>query len=107
MSTSRRGGATDHRAATRVRLGSELWKAELVPGGETVSVGSAIRVVEVRGLTLVVEPVTTKPDGWIRTRRTTLVRQGDQTIAVLKGRKRETNPSTDFLDEDDLEQGRY
>jgi hypothetical protein len=56
---------------------------------------------------LVVEPVTTKPDGWIRTRRTTLVRQGDQTIAVLKGRKRETNPSTDFLDEDDLEQGRY
>jgi membrane protein implicated in regulation of membrane protease activity len=41
-----------------VRLGSELWKAELVPGSETASVGSAIRVVEVRGLTLVVEPVT-------------------------------------------------
>ena len=41
-----------------VRLGSELWKAELVLGSETVSVGSAIRVVEVRGLTLVVEPVT-------------------------------------------------
>jgi membrane protein implicated in regulation of membrane protease activity len=40
-----------------VRLGSELWKAELAPGGETVPVGSAIRVVEVRGLTLVVEPV--------------------------------------------------
>jgi membrane protein implicated in regulation of membrane protease activity len=40
-----------------VRLGSELWKAELVPGSETASVGSAIRVVEVRGLTLVVEPV--------------------------------------------------
>jgi hypothetical protein len=56
---------------------------------------------------LVVEPVTTKPDGWIRTRQTTLVKQGDQTIAVLKGRKRQTNPSTDFLDEDDLEQGRY
>ena len=41
-----------------VRLGSELWKAELVCGSGTVSVGSAIRVVEVRGLTLVVEPVT-------------------------------------------------
>jgi membrane protein implicated in regulation of membrane protease activity len=40
-----------------VRLGSELWKAELVPGSGQVSVGSAIRVVEVRGLTLVVEPV--------------------------------------------------
>jgi membrane protein implicated in regulation of membrane protease activity len=41
-----------------VKLGSELWKAELVRGSETASVGSAIRVVEVRGLTLVVEPVT-------------------------------------------------
>ena len=41
-----------------VKLGSELWKAELVPGAETVAVGSAIRVVEVRGLTLVVEPVS-------------------------------------------------
>jgi membrane-bound ClpP family serine protease len=40
-----------------VRLGSELWKAELVSGSEPVSVGSAIRVVEVRGLTLVVESV--------------------------------------------------
>jgi membrane protein implicated in regulation of membrane protease activity len=41
-----------------VRLGPELWKAELVNGSEDVSVGSAIRVVEVRGLTLIVEPVT-------------------------------------------------
>jgi hypothetical protein len=56
---------------------------------------------------LVLESVASKPDGAIRTRRTTLVRQGGETIAVLKGRKRETNPSTDFLDEDDLEQGRY
>jgi membrane protein implicated in regulation of membrane protease activity len=41
-----------------VRLGSELWKAELLSGSGTVSVGSAVRVVEVHGLTLVVEPVT-------------------------------------------------
>ena len=41
-----------------VKLGSELWKAELLCGSETASVGSAIRVVELRGLTLVVEPVT-------------------------------------------------
>ena len=41
-----------------VRLGSERWKAELVCGSGTVSVGSAIRVVELRGLTLIVEPVT-------------------------------------------------
>ncbi len=41
-----------------VKLGSERWKAELVCGDGTVSVGSAIRVVELRGLTLIVEPVT-------------------------------------------------
>jgi len=41
-----------------VRLGSELWKAELVSGSGSVSVGSTIRVVEVRGLTLAVESVT-------------------------------------------------
>ena len=41
-----------------VRLGSERWKAELVSGSEAVTVGSAIRVVELRGLTLIVEPVT-------------------------------------------------
>jgi len=41
-----------------VRLGSELWKAELASGSGSIPVGSAIRVVEVRGLTLVVEPAT-------------------------------------------------
>ena len=41
-----------------VRLGSERWKAELVSGSGAASVGSAIRVVELRGLTLIVEPVT-------------------------------------------------
>jgi membrane protein implicated in regulation of membrane protease activity len=40
-----------------VRLGSELWKAELASGSGSVLEGSAIRVVEVRGLTLIVEPV--------------------------------------------------
>lgn len=40
-----------------VRLGSELWKAELASGSGSVSVGSAIRVVEACGLTLIVEPV--------------------------------------------------
>jgi membrane protein implicated in regulation of membrane protease activity len=41
-----------------VKLGSELWKAELLCGSGTASAGSAIRVVEIRGLTLIVEPVT-------------------------------------------------
>jgi membrane-bound ClpP family serine protease len=42
-----------------VRLGSELWKAELVSGCGPVAEGSAIRVVEVHGLTLIVEPLST------------------------------------------------
>ncbi len=41
-----------------VRLGAELWKAELDSGSGPVPAGSAIRVVEVRGLTLIVEPLT-------------------------------------------------
>jgi len=41
-----------------VRLGSELWKAELASGSGSLPVGSSIRVVEVRGLTLIVEPAT-------------------------------------------------
>jgi membrane protein implicated in regulation of membrane protease activity len=41
-----------------VKLGSELWKAELVSGSGSLSAGSTIRVVEVRGLTLIVEPVS-------------------------------------------------
>ncbi len=41
-----------------VRLGSERWKAELVCGSGVVPVGSSIRVVELRGLTLIVEPLT-------------------------------------------------
>jgi membrane protein implicated in regulation of membrane protease activity len=41
-----------------VKLGSERWKAELVAGGGAAPEGSEIRVVEVRGLTLVVELVT-------------------------------------------------
>ncbi len=39
-----------------VRLGSERWRAELAPGSAPVEAGAAVRVVAVRGLTLVVEP---------------------------------------------------
>ena len=41
-----------------VRLGSELWKAELASSNGAIPVGSAVRVVDVRGLTVIVEPVT-------------------------------------------------
>jgi membrane protein implicated in regulation of membrane protease activity len=40
-----------------VRLGSELWKAELAGGAGALPSGVSVRVVGVRGLTVVVEPV--------------------------------------------------
>lgn len=42
-----------------VRLGSELWRAELASGSGSLAAGSSVRVVAVRGLTLVVEPEAT------------------------------------------------
>lgn len=39
-----------------VRVGAELWRAELAPGCEAAEAGAAVRVRSVRGLTLVVEP---------------------------------------------------
>ena len=39
-----------------VRIGAELWRAEPVHDAPSLGVGSEIRVLEVRGLTLIVEP---------------------------------------------------
>ncbi len=38
-----------------VMVGSELWNAELAPGAEPVPAGSGVRIVELQGLTLLVE----------------------------------------------------
>jgi membrane-bound ClpP family serine protease len=40
-----------------VRVGSELWKARVFPEREPVPAGTAIRVIELQGLELIVEPV--------------------------------------------------
>ncbi len=40
-----------------VMVGSELWNAEVIAGAGPVSAGSAVRVVNLQGLTLLVEPV--------------------------------------------------
>jgi membrane-bound ClpP family serine protease len=40
-----------------VMVGSELWNAEVAAGGEPVAAGKAVRVVNLRGLTLLVEPI--------------------------------------------------
>ena len=57
-----RGTAQDPlRPSGYVRISSELWRAELRPGAPSVKQGDRIRVLEVRGLTLVVEPDDSEP----------------------------------------------
>jgi len=55
---------------------------------------------------VVVEPILTHNDGDALTRRTTLVRQGDRTIAVIKGRSHHYDVNEDVYDEDDVDAGR-
>ncbi len=38
-----------------VRVGAELWRAELAPGCAAIDAGAHVHVCEVRGLTLIVE----------------------------------------------------
>ena len=52
---------------------------------------------------IVVEPVHSKQDGRPLTRRTTIVKQGDKVLAVMKGISHHFNASTDVYDEDALE----
>jgi membrane protein implicated in regulation of membrane protease activity len=39
-----------------VRVGAELWRAELAPGASAIDADAPVRVCDVRGLTLIVEP---------------------------------------------------
>jgi membrane protein implicated in regulation of membrane protease activity len=39
-----------------VRIGAELWRAELRPDAAPIETGAGVRVVALRGLTLIVEP---------------------------------------------------
>ena len=41
-----------------VSVGAELWSAELAPENATADIGSTVRVIEIRGLTLLVEPLS-------------------------------------------------
>ena len=46
-----------------VRVGAELWRARLADSQAMVACGSSLRVCEVRGMTLVVEPAAEEDDG--------------------------------------------
>ena len=83
------------------------------PGG-TVSVATGnARVPEIQvpigenAAPIIVEPVNAKRTGDFRTRRVTVIRQGDRTVAVVKSSPVVQNPSTDIYDEDELEQGEF
>ena len=52
---------------------------------------------------IVVEPILTKSTNDARTRRTTVVKQGDKVLAIMKGPKHDLDVSSDIHDEDDLE----
>ena len=50
---------------------------------------------------LVIEPRLMAAPGDFRTRRVTIVRQGDKTLAVIKSSQHNYNVSQDILNEDD------
>ncbi|MGH0031487.1 MAG: DUF4124 domain-containing protein [Myxococcota bacterium] len=54
---------------------------------------------------IVIEPVNAKRAGDSRTRRVTVVRQGGETLAVIKGNPHVYNVATDIYDEEDLVEG--
>ncbi|HKA16616.1 MAG TPA: hypothetical protein VKH41_16465 [Myxococcota bacterium] len=55
------------------------------------------------GAPVVVEPILTKEGDRVRTRRATVVRQGDKVLAILKGRSHHVDVNSDIYDEDALE----
>jgi hypothetical protein len=54
---------------------------------------------------VVMEPVLIREKGDLRTRRATVVRQGDRILALLKDSQHNYNVNQDILDEAELEQG--
>jgi hypothetical protein len=51
---------------------------------------------------IVVEPILTKEDGRARTRRATIVKQGDKVVAIMMGRSHHVDVNSDIYDEDEL-----
>ncbi|MDH3521778.1 MAG: hypothetical protein OEM49_15115 [Myxococcales bacterium] len=84
-------------AAQRSRGVRSIAVATGNPQAPTVNIES-----EHSGAPIVVDPVYTIDPGSAVTRRTTLVRQGDRTIAVLKGRSHETDLGSDVYKTSEL-----
>lgn len=84
--------------------------AAATPGTLLVSTGgenaSQIEVpMSAEGAPVVVEPGLSKRTNDSRTRRVTVVKQGERTIAVIKGSDHNLDPVSGILDEDELDAG--
>ena len=55
---------------------------------------------------IVVEPILTRQGNRPTTRRSTIVKQGDKVLAIMKGYPRHTDVNSDIYDEDALAEGR-
>lgn len=76
-----------------------------IPTGPTGNGASSPSIeVAANGSTdpLVVEPILTKEDNRVRTRRATVVKQGDKIIAIMKGPQHHFDVTSDIHDEDSL-----
>ena len=51
---------------------------------------------------IVVEPILTKEGDRVRTRRATIIKQGDKILAIMKGRSHHVDVTRDIYDEDAL-----
>lgn len=87
--------------ASRVRGAGEGRAVVTVATGSDQAPTMDIAVDEGSG-PVVVEPILTKRNGKVRTRRSTIVKQGDRTLALIKGRRHHIDPNEDIYEEDEL-----
>jgi hypothetical protein len=75
--------------------------------GGFVSPSPSIEVVAGHGdEPVIVEPILTKEGDRVRTRRATIVKQGDKVLAIMMGRSHHVDVTRDIYDEDTLLQKR-
>lgn len=86
-------------------------QAVSAPGGAVVSLGSAglgqprVELSAADPATLeplVIESLITRRHGDLHTRRSTVIRQGERTLVIVKGERHHRSPSRDVIDERDL-----
>jgi len=89
------------------RMATGVGKAKSAKGSSSSAASPSIEVAAnpAEG-PIVVEPVLSKQGNRATTRTTTLVKQGDHVLAILKSRSHHTDVNSDIYDEEALEEGR-